>query len=103
MNNFISSGSISLYIHLFSFIVLTYCIFRIFFHRLLTFFVNEHEFFADPKYKELVKVLVYSGISPWPHWDEDQRRNWDSRWWIYGIIGLVSFLIVSYTLYLSTL
>jgi hypothetical protein len=103
MENFIASGESTVLWNIFSSIVLLYCISRIFLHRFLASFIGEHTLYTESKYKEIIKLLVYSGISPWPNWDEEQRHSWESRWWIYCVIGVISSIVVIYTLYLSTI
>ena len=77
-----------------------YCFLRVVFYPLLKSLVDESELYSNPKFKESMNIFYHARLYPWPIWDEVKRQNWVKAWWKVAIIGLVSFGLSMFALYL---
>ena len=77
-----------------------YCFLRVFSYPILKTLVDESEFFSNPKYKESMNIFCHARLYPWPIWDDVKRQRWIKAWWQFAVIGLVSFCLSIFSLYM---
>jgi len=77
-----------------------YCFVRVFFYPLLKTIIDEPELYSNPKYKKTMNIFYYARLYPWPIWKEIKRRKWVKAWWKFAIIGLLSYVMSMFALYL---
>jgi len=80
-----------------------YCFLRIVFYPLLKFLVKESELYSNPKYKKSMNIFYHARLYPWPIWDDEKRRNWIKAWWKFALLGLSSFGLSMFALYMLEL
>jgi hypothetical protein len=77
-----------------------YCFLRVVFYPLLKFLVDESDLYSNPKYKKSMNIFYHARLYPWPTWDKVKRRNWVKAWWKFAILGLTSFIITGFAMFL---
>jgi len=77
-----------------------YCFLRIVFYPLLKSIVDESELYSNPKYKKSMNIFYRARLYPWPIWDEIKRRKWFKAWWKFAVIGIASFGLSMFALYM---
>lgn len=69
------------------YLILKSVVYRIF----VKLFWGEKRFYNDPECRKLMSVFVHLKICPHPELNEDQRTEWSSFWWLYGILGVALY------------
>ena len=87
-------------LHFLFFTVSCYFFMRVVLYPLLKLFVDDSELYNNPKYKKSMNILFHARLYPWPTWDDSRRRNWVRAWWKFALIGLVSFGLSIFAIYL---
>jgi hypothetical protein len=77
-----------------------YCFLRVAFYPLLKSIVDESELYSNPKYKKSMNMFYHARLYPWPIWDEIKRRKWIKAWWKFAAIGIASFGLSMFALYM---
>ena len=54
---------------------------------------NFRLFSTDQDTLSFYKLLYYARLLPNPYWDDELKEKWASSWWIFGILGNVTFYI----------
>ena len=62
--------------------------------------VDESELYSNPIYQKSMNIFYHTRLYPLPNWDEVKRRNWIKAWWKFALIGVVSFSLSIFALYL---
>ena len=74
---------------------------RAFFYKLCKVITGEDRLYSDPKFEKVIKQFALIRIFPPAIYTESQRSRWESEWWKFVIVALISGVAIILVLVIS--